>query len=183
MILISIALSIDAFAVGISYGVQKVKIEPKAFGIVGLVSILIMSVSLNIGKKMASFFPDDVVRIIGVSILILLGVSFIRKSLYADKEQQAMCDYDQSRDISWIEGIAVGAAISIDTVSVAIGLSASGFHNMFIPWIVGVMQIVFLLGGCICGKNVKIKMVNSEKRCGILSGCLLILIAVMRVFT
>lgn len=183
MILISIALSIDAFAVGISYGVQKVKIEPNAFGIVGLVSILIMSVSLNIGKKMASFFPDDVVRIIGVSILILLGVSFIRKSLYADKEQQAMCDYDQSRDISWIEGIAVGAAISIDTVSVAIGLSASGFHNMFIPWIVGVMQIVFLLGGCICGKNVKIKMVNSEKRCGILSGCLLILIAVMRVFT
>lgn len=183
MILISIALSIDAFAVGISYGVQKVKIEPKAFGIVGLVSILIMSVSLNIGKKMASYFPDDVVRIIGVSILILLGVSFIRKSLYADKEQQAMCDYDQSRDISWIEGIAVGAAISIDTVSVAIGLSASGFHNMFIPWIVGVMQIVFLLGGCICGKNVKIKMVNSEKRCGILSGCLLILIAVMRVFT
>ena len=129
-----------------------------------------MSVSLNIGMKMASFFPDDVVRIIGVSILILLGVSFIRKSLYADKEQQAMCDYDQSRDISWIEGIAVGAAISIDTVSVAIGLSASGFHNMFIPWIVGVMQIVFLLGGCICGKNVKIKMVNSEKRCGILSG-------------
>ena len=103
--------------------------------------------------------------------------------MYADKEQQAMCDYDQSRDISWIEGIAVGAAISIDTVSVAIGLSASGFHNMFIPWIVGVMQIVFLLGGCICGKNVKIKMVNSEKRCGILSGCLLILIAVMRVFT
>ena len=183
MILISIALSIDAFAVGISYGVQKVKIEPKAFGIVGLVSILIMSVSLNIGKKMASYFPDDVVRILGVSILILLGVSFIRKSLYADKEQQAMCDYDQSRDISWIEGIAVGAAISIDTVSVAIGLSASGFHNMFIPWIVGVMQIVFLLGGCICGKNVKIKMVNSEKRCGILSGCLLILIAVMRVFT
>ena len=104
MILISIALSIDAFAVGISYGVQKVKIEPKAFGIVGLVSILIMSVSLNIGKKMASYFPDDVVRILGVSILILLGVSFIRKSLYADKEQQAMCDYDQSRDISWIEG-------------------------------------------------------------------------------
>ena len=42
MILISIALSIDAFAVGISYGVQKVRIEPKAFGIVGLISILII---------------------------------------------------------------------------------------------------------------------------------------------
>ena len=183
MILISIALSIDAFAVGISYGVQKVKIEAKAFGIVGLISILIMSISLSIGKKMTSYFPDDVVRIIGVSILVLLGVSFIRKSLYADKEQQAMCDYDQSKDISWIEGIAVGAAISVDTVSVAIGLSASGFHNMFIPWLAGVMQIVFLFVGCICGKNVKLKIMDNEKSCGILSGCLLILIAVVRAFS
>ena len=183
MILISIALSIDAFAVGISYGVQKVRIEPKAFGIVGLISILIMSLSLNFGKKMTSYFPDDVVRIIGVSILVLLGVSFIRKSLCAEKEPQAMCDYDQSKDISWIEGIAVGAAISVDTVSVAIGLSASGFHNMFIPWLVGVMQIVFLFVGCICGKNVKLKIMDNEKRCGLLSGCLLIVIAVVRAFS
>lgn len=182
MILISIALSIDAFAVGISYGVQKIKIESKAFGIVGLVSILIMSISLNVGKKMAVFFPEDVLRIIGVSILVLLGISFIRKSLYT-KEQPAMCDYDQSKDISWIEGIAVGVAISIDTVSVAIGLSASGLYNMFIPWLVGVTQILFLFLGCICGKSVKLKMVDSEKRCNILSGFLLILIAVVRAFS
>lgn len=183
IILISIALSIDAFAVGISYGAQKVRIEPKAFGIVGLISIIIMFLSLNLGKKMASYFPEDVVRIMGISILVLLGVSFIRKSLYANEEQQAICDYDQSKNISWIEGIIVGLAISIDTISVAIGLSASGFHNMFIPWLVGVMQIVFLLGGCICGKNVKLKMIDSEKRCGVLSGCLLIVMAVVRAFS
>lgn len=180
MILISVALSIDAFAVGISYGVQKVKIEPKAFAIVGLISMLIMSLSLRIGKQMSYFFPEDVIRIIGVSILVLLGMSFIRKSLYAEKQQQAMCDYDRSKDISWIEGIAVGVAISIDTISVAIGLSASGFYSLFIPWIAGMMQILFLLGGCICGKNLRVQKLNSEKYCGILSGFLLIVIAIVR---
>lgn len=178
MVVISVSLSIDALGIGIAYQLKNVKITLLAKLIIGGMSSIVMYIALKIGEYAAMWMPSDVVKILGVSLLLLIGVIFIRNGIYGNKE--ATYDFNKSANIEPIEAVVLGIALSMDTISAGVAVSAIGLCHNAIPIMVGIMQIVFLtVGQRIVGKSTLLQSVNS-RLCGIFSGGILILMAILR---
>ena len=178
VIVMSISLSIDALGIGISYRLKGVTITHPAKITIGLVSVLIMWVSLNLGKIIQNVFPTDIAKIIGCSILGLMGLSFIRSALFSQEE--LTYEFNKSKNIDWWEAIVLGFALSIDSVSAGIAAVSMGLGNNWIPFCVGFMQVVFLyMAEFLIVRTKIIKHIN-RKVCGTCAGILLLIIASVR---
>lgn len=178
MVIISISLSIDALGIGIAYQMNKVKITLLAKIIIGCMSSIVMYLSLSIGNYIAAQMPSDVAKIIGVSLLTLIGLMFIRNGVYGNKD--STYDFNKSCNIEPVEAVVLGITLSIDTISAGIAISAIGLYNDIIPIMVGIMQILLLtLGEQVVGKSTLLQKGNSTL-CGIFSGGILLLMAILR---
>lgn len=175
---ISISLSIDALAIGISYYLKGVRITTTAKLIIGAMSAIAMLVSLQLGNYLMLILPTEVMKILGVSLLILIGIVFIRNSLFGIPE--AIYDFDKSANIEWIEALVLGVALSVDTMSAGVAIAAIGFYHMAIPIMVGMMQMLFLYIGAWVVQKSNVMKKGSGKACGVFSGVLLIIIAILR---
>lgn len=178
IIVISISLSIDALGIGIAYPLRGVRIGAIEKTIIGLISCGVMYLSILVGKQMTKYIPADVMMIIGTAILVLMGVIYIRNSLFSDEE--ARYDLDESKKIDLFESVILGFALSADSISAGIAIVAIGMQSTFVPIVVGLTQIGFLtLGNRLIKEFSHVKKLNS-KVCGVFSGALLILIAILR---
>lgn len=178
IIVISISLSIDALGIGVSYKLKGVTIPNGAKIIIGIVSSLIMWVAVLLGETVNRYLPENVCKIFGVSILVLMGVAIIRNSIFGSSE--AVYDRDKSLKIEGMEAILLGIALSADSISAGIAVATLGLGSIFIPLGVGLMQMFFLyLGDFVVSKSRMLQNMNS-KVCGFFSGSLLILIALIR---
>lgn len=176
---ISISLSLDALGIGISYKLKGVQITHAAKVTIGLVSIIVMWLSLKLGALMLRVFPVEVANILGISILVLIGVTFIRNALFGN--QETTYDFNKSKKIDWWEALVLGVALSADSVSAGIATVTMGLGNAFIPITVGFMQVLFLyVADLLLEKSSFMKRVN-RKCCGVLSGTLLLVIALIRI--
>lgn len=179
---ISVSLSIDALGIGISYRLKGVTIPASAKIVIGLVSALIMWLSLSAGNRMLQIFPEKVMTLFGMAVLCLIGLAFIRNSLFGEKGKTY--DFDQSKKIETGEAILLGAALSADSVSAGIATAVLGLSSIWIPVMVGLMQMAFLYLGSVLMERCSLTHKKAqEKICGVFSGCLLILIAVLRGIT
>lgn len=178
IILISICLSIDALGIGASYALKGVKIGWFSRIMIGFMSALVMYISLITGNICLTFFPDDVMKIIGCSILFLIGITFIKNSF--SEEEVGRYDFNHSSRIEWTEAVVLGIALSADAFSAGFAISALEISQKVMPVCVGVMQTGFLfIGALIAEKLYGVKTLNS-KVCGVFSGGLLILIAILK---
>lgn len=66
-------------------------------------------------------------------------------------------DIDNSRIIEPVEAIITGFALSVDSVSVCLGYGAAGKNSVVLPVLVTVFQIIFLYGGIIMSKKIRLK--------------------------
>ena len=66
-------------------------------------------------------------------------------------------DIDNSRIIEPVEAIITGFALSVDSVSVCLGYGASGKNSVVLPILVTLFQIIFLYGGIIMSKKIRLK--------------------------
>lgn len=179
MILISISLSLDALGVGLSYKLKGVKITHAAKLTIGFVSVVVMWLSLKLGQLMLHIFPTQVANLLGISVLILIGLSFIRNALFG--EEKTTYDFNKSKKIDWWEAAVLGIALSADSLSAGIAAVTMGLGSMLIPFSVGIMQILFLyIADILVEKSGLMKRLN-RKFCGIFSGCLLLVIALIRI--
>ncbi|MDO5294584.1 MAG: manganese efflux pump [bacterium] len=181
MILISISLSLDALGIGISYKLKGVRITHMAKFVVGLVSVLIMWGSLKLGEAVKYFMPPQVANILGISILVLIGLTFIRNALFGT--EKTTYDFNKSKNIDIWEAVILGIALSADSISAGIAAVTMGLGSMIIPFCVGGMQVIFLYIGDILLERVGIVRRMSRKLCGVLSGCLLLVIALIRIIS
>lgn len=178
VIVISISLSIDALGIGISYRLKGVDITHPAKITIGLVSVLVMWISLSLGKIMLHVFPADIAKIIGCSILGIMGLSFLRSALFG--KENATYDFNQSKKIDWWEAIVLGFALSIDSVSAGIAAVSMGLGTNWIPLCVGAIQVMFLYIADILIVKTNITRHINRRICGACSGILLLVIASMR---
>ena len=178
VIVISVSLSIDALGIGISYRLKGVAITHPAKITIGLVSVLVMWFSLHLGRLIEHAFPADIAKIIGCSILGLMGLSFIRSALFGQEE--VTYDFNKSKKIDWWEAIVLGVGLSIDSVSAGIAAVSMGLGNNWIPLCVGLMQVMFLyMAELLIAKTKIIRHIN-RKVCGTGAGILLLIIASVR---
>ena len=89
-LLLTSALSVDAFVSGFAYGSNKIRIPFLSTVIINLICSAILAVSLFLGKVIGQFVPQIITLIICVIILIILGLIKIFDSLiknYIKKKQ------------------------------------------------------------------------------------------------
>ena len=72
--ILAISSSIDAFGIGITYGIKNTKISYISKVVLFAISFVISIISIWFGDMIKNIFSDSIIRFIGSSILILLGI-------------------------------------------------------------------------------------------------------------
>ncbi|WP_256760327.1 sporulation membrane protein YtaF [Cohnella sp. WQ 127256] len=73
LLLLSFAVSLDGFGVGITYGVRKIKIPVSSIFIISLCSGLIILLSMMVGVALSGWIPPQGASAVGSIILIGIG--------------------------------------------------------------------------------------------------------------
>nr|WP_249436093.1 manganese efflux pump [Paenibacillus sp. Marseille-Q4541] len=89
--MLSFALSLDGFGIGITYGLRKMKIPWLSIAIISICSGLVIGLSMQLGVLLSRFVSPVVASWIGAGILIVMGTwsliqSFRSKSLDAETD-------------------------------------------------------------------------------------------------
>ena len=199
LLLLIIALSVDAFAAGFAYGADKVKIPPLSAGIVAFISDILLILSLLIGNIFKSYIPPAITTALSFTILFAIGTiklfdssikkkirenRFNRKELhmtfknlrfiltvYARPEEANTTDIEV---LSPSEALSLGLALSLDSAAAGLG-AASGEYSLpitaLLTFFIGVSAIS---GGCIIGRKLSAK---SDFNFSMIGGILLLLLA------
>jgi len=174
IILLAISLSMDAFGLGISYGLRQIKIPILAKLVIALISAIFMLVAVIVGNSIADIFPAIFSKVIGATILATLGVWI----LFQDKP--ISYDLNKSLRIDFIEALCLGVALSIDSVGAGIGSAIAGLGTYLLPVSAAVFQLLFLTVGTLIGSKTQlVKKVNSRVLT-LASGLILIVLACFR---
>ena len=210
-LILAISVSIDSFGIGITYGLRNTKITKFAKVILFAISVLVTAFSVCIGNTISNIFPKIVTTFIGSIFLIFMGLFVIYQSLknkeeikknYSFKNEQRVykffidflgitvqiirnpisSDLDSSKNIDWKEALYLGIALSIDSICIGICSSVIGYNSFMFPILVAIFQLTFLSIGRFLGEKISSVSTIPENIWNVLSGVLLICIAISRFF-
>lgn len=74
LLLLSFAVSLDGFGVGVTYGLRRIRIPIVSVIIIACLSGIVIWLSMAVGGFITDYLSPVVARIIGASILIAIGV-------------------------------------------------------------------------------------------------------------
>lgn len=173
-----ITLSLDALGIGFSYRMRGIRITGRAKLFISCLTGLFMAAAMKAGQFFSAYVPDEVMRLFGTVLLVLIGLAMIRNALFGE---EAFYDFDKSKNIEGYEAVILGLALSADAAACGTALSAVALGNIWLPVMSGVMQGLFLwLGELLFEKGVKTRIAG-QKGLGVFAGGLLLLIALLRV--
>jgi putative sporulation protein YtaF len=210
--LLAISLSLDALGVGLVYGMRRIKIPFYSKLVICFFSILYSGGSILLGRTLANFLSPFAAKLIGLSILILMGIWIILQALIKNSSETVKndeagldstlltivikslgitiqvvrnpveFDFDRSGSIDASESLLLGLALSVDAIGVGIGSALVGFHSLGIPLCVGLTQLLLLYVGAYIGERFVSQLKINEKMLSILPGVLLICFALIRIY-
>ena len=88
VIAFAVALSLDGFCVGISYGVRKIRIPPVSLLVISLTSSVVILISMLFGNIVARYISVKAAGIVGAIILICVGLWIIFKTWRSQRKKQ-----------------------------------------------------------------------------------------------
>jgi len=175
LISIVIAVSLDGFGVGITYGMRKIRISVAALSVIMLCSGVIVLVSMLIGHVLRMFISPAATSILGSVILIALGLfvlSSIIRSNKNDNEKRMetiingnedtdsrlhhfksvisdphQADKDKSGSISVGEALVLGTALAMDAFGAGFGAAMLGYSPILTSILIATMSGVFVFTG------------------------------------
>lgn len=209
VLLLAVSLSMDALGIGISYGLRGIRTPWKARIIICIISMLFTGAAVGLGNVLLMIIPPEAARLVGAGMLVLLGLFIIVQSFWEKNKEPtlkkkgdtilnvafkslgitvkiirnpASCDFDDSKHIDTFEAIYLGVALSIDSFGAGISSAVSGVNSTLVPVAAGVCQLLFLCCGDLLGRRLKLfKSINSQVFV-VISGVLLIVLAMLRYF-
>ncbi len=183
--LIVCCLSVIMMAFAINIGNLLSALLPENMAeVIGVAILMIMGIKIIIQNlKNSEKKPENIKikEIQGEDILINWAIKSFGITIKVMKNP-AECDLDSSNKIDSLEAVFLGIALSVDSLSAGIAVATFGGKIFLLPIFVGIFQLVFLSFGEIIGSRIK-KLKNIDNRIwSILSGIILILIAIVRLF-
>ncbi|HHY18830.1 MAG TPA: sporulation membrane protein YtaF [Firmicutes bacterium] len=179
ILMLALALSIDGFIVGCSYGLKNTKLLPGSLLIIGLITTALMSISMLIGSGFSCIMPKLWGNIIGGTILLLIGIwqlilgflNYLEKQSYnletapllANIQLESLgivikilkaphtADLDLSGDIDAKEALLLGLALGLDAFVSGFGAGLADFSPLIIP-LVALLQTGLIKLGFFVGK-------------------------------
>lgn len=208
-LILAMSSSIDALGIGTTFGIRNTKVSVGAKFVIYFLILIISSIGVLIGSFISKFLSPTLTNVLGSLVLIFMGIWIIYNSINSKpikKEKSNIkgfkynffikplgitvqiiknpisSDLDNSQNIDAKEAFYLAFALSLDALCIGIGSSIFGVNPFIFPVFVATMHILFLSVGTILGKNVKKLIHLPENTFTIISGLLLILIALFRIF-
>lgn len=181
-IILSITASIDAIGIGISYGIRNIKIDFRAKLIISLILYISTFIGVTIGNIISLFLSNEILKLFGSIILIIIGVYIICKNRL-DKKDDFSYKYKENFDmqrISFNEAVCLALSVSVDAFSMGIYASIENVNIILFPFCMMFIHVSFLFLGKFLGKYISDISKISESILKIFSGILLIFIGVIK---
>ncbi|WP_080873177.1 sporulation membrane protein YtaF [Oceanobacillus timonensis] len=174
MLLLVIAVSLDGFSVGITYGMRQIRVPLLSLFIIMFCSGLIVFLSMEVGDFLRSFISPQGASMLGGGILIFLGF-FSLISMFRSRETESAAngeqpssnvklkhvktvlsrpkeaDLDKSGIISINESILLGFALALDAFGAGIGAAMLGYSPLITALLTAGMSGLFLYSGIMFG--------------------------------
>ena len=177
IILISVALAMDAFAVSITKGLEMSSLKIKKCIIVGACFGVFQAIMPLIGFFLGKSFISYISHIdhwIAFILLLVIGIKNIIEALNEGKKNN--CNIERRYDISEnAELLILGIATSIDALAVGITLSFENINIWISIVIIGLITFLISFLGVCLGRLAGDKWKN---KAGILGGVILIFIGI-----
>jgi putative sporulation protein YtaF len=169
-----IAVSLDGFSVGVTYGMRKIRVPFIGLLIIMFCSGITVLLAMTIGSSLRSFISPSMAELLGGGILITLGFISLYNILLSkwnnpseSKKQNILttvlntpdkADLDKSGTISANEALLLGTALALDAFGAGIGASMLGYSPVITALLIACMSGVFVF----CG--IKIGMLLSQSK-------------------
>ncbi|HLR74775.1 MAG TPA: sporulation membrane protein YtaF [Virgibacillus sp.] len=166
LLFLVIAVSLDGFGVGMTYGMRKIHVPLAALAIIMLCSGCVVLLSMTIGHLLSSFISPHVTTQLGGFILLILGcfaLYNIRRSKTApnstnnnQKKKPTFktilstpdrADLDKSGIITINEALLLGIALALDAFGAGLGASMLGYSPLLTTISIALMSGLFVYGG------------------------------------
>ncbi len=173
-LIFAFSVNIDAFLVGMSYGIRKIHVTVLQNLLISLISFAGTLLSLLLGRRLLSFLPDFASAYAGSIILFGLGLYYLYKSLTASRH--SLHSESLHITLSLKETLLVGAALSFNNIGIGIGASMSGIVLLPAALLTFLTSAVLLCSGNHLGNTSHLRLSN---RCAdLLSAIMLILLGI-----
>ncbi|MWC28544.1 sporulation membrane protein YtaF [Paenibacillus sp. MMS18-CY102] len=99
LLLLSCAVSLDGFGVGVTYGLRRIRIPIISILIIAACSGIIIWLSMAVGGWMTAYLSPVVARMIGASILIVIGIwALMQLRREKGRSQESVDEQEQLQD-------------------------------------------------------------------------------------
>ncbi|GAB6273365.1 MAG: sporulation membrane protein YtaF [Peptococcaceae bacterium] len=174
--MLALALNLDSFGVGVTYGVRKITLSFSSVLIICLESITAVSLSMLAGNFLTQIISLELARYCGGIILLLLGAWMIVQGKFKEKKEThspyslmqlrirtlgiviqvlrepQRADFDKSGAISFPEALLLGLALAFDAFAAGFAFSMLKINLMLTVFIIGGGHIFLIYLGLYCGK-------------------------------
>ncbi|WP_088103789.1 sporulation membrane protein YtaF [Halalkalibacter urbisdiaboli] len=203
LLALALAVSLDSFGVGLTYGLRKMKLPLKSLFFIACCSATSILLAMAFGSFIQAYLSVKVAELLGGIILILIGAwalyQVIRPAKNTEKTQEdkiilsfeikmfgvvirilrkpMVADFDDSGTITGREAFLLGIALSLDAFGAGIGAVLIGYSPIWLAFSVAMMSALFVTLGMKSGY----RFADSEiiKKFSFIPGVLLILLGVM----
>ena len=207
LIFFAIALSLDAFSAGFTYGLRKIKIPLLSYCVLICTSMLIVGISVFCGSAVSQFIPDVWSEKLGGIILVGIGLLWLFRLRKNNKdndqqeekvkkvwelrfaslaviikifEEPVNADLDASGVISIQESFLLAVALSLDAVGAVFGASLAGSGGMLTVLLIPLFQQCLLSFGVYMGNSSSLGWLRSQGP--LLAGILLCMLGLLKIF-
>jgi len=128
--ILALAVSLDSFGVGVTYGLRKVKLPLISIIIIGLASAIMILISMQIGVWISLMLSPSTAKWIGSIILVLIGIWAIHQVLKSDQEVEIDNKKklnNKGKRIVYIEIKKLGVVIEILKKPIKADIDNSGY--------------------------------------------------------
>jgi putative sporulation protein YtaF len=205
LVLLALAVSLDSFSVGFTYGLRKMQIPFKSIAIIACCSALTLMVAMLLGHLIEQFMSPVFAEKIGGIILIALGGWVLYQFFHPEKEKDLLphekviinfeikslgivinilkkpmvADFDKSGTITGVEAFMLGLALSLDAFGAGVGAVMLGFSPVYLAVAVAVLSSVLVFLGIKLGTSLSQKA--WLQRFSFIPGIVLIIIGIWKI--
>mgnify|MGYP006277387897 CR=1 FL=1 len=181
VLILSLAISLDGFVAGITYGLKGIKINLLAILIISIASGVMLLFSMICGSWLTTLFSGIWATKIGGLLLVLIGCWLLYQStreVLGDNQkvenwprkiftfeisslgliinilqEPVKADLDYSGTISKQEAIILGAALALDAFGAGLGAAMAGYNILATAIFVITFKFILLKAGIWLGTN------------------------------
>lgn len=189
-VFLAFSMSIDAFGIGISYGIRRIRLPFLSALCLGIETFLILQLILWLGHQLAFLLPVAFATTMGNVFLMLFGLWLCKQSLPKKQDdapsilqQPSGFDKNASSILEVKEALLLGALLSMDSFGIGICVATAEMESSLLPILAAILQILFLTTGTWTGQHLQQSSQIKEAFWSMFSGGILIVIALIRMLT